>query len=107
MRNSQITIVLSDCIAAIEDGGSANADFAIAKLDGLIRALRPPEPTLQQQEAVLRAMQAGHTSAVAIQGATGLKKNIIYPARYALLKKNLVFNYDNGLGPTSWGCDPL
>ena len=106
MRNSEITPILSSCIAAIEDGGSDNADFAISRLSDLIRKLRPPEPTLAQQDQVLSAMRCGHHSAAAIKAATGFPNPIIYAARYKLRSRGLIYQYDPGRGPVRWGCDP-
>ena len=105
MRNSQITPILNDCILAIEEGGSSNCDFAIGKLTELIKKLRPPEPTREQQDRVLAAMQAGRNSAAAIKAATGLPPSIIYPSRYLLWNRGLITQYGNGNGSPRWGVE--
>ena len=102
MRHSQITPILSDCILAIEEGGSSNCDFAIGKLTELIKKLRPPEPTREQQDRVLAAMQAGNHSAAAIKAATGLPPSIIYPSRYLLWNRGLITQYANGNAAPRW-----
>ena len=105
MRHSQITPILSDCILAIEEGGLDNREFAIGKLSELIRQLRPPEPTREQQDQVLASMINGHHSAAAIKAATGLPPSIIYPSRYLLWNRGLITQYGNGNGAPRWGVE--
>ena len=106
MNRTQISAMLTDISAAIEEGGSSNYDFAQAKLDTLRRHFAPPSPTMAQQDAVLCAMREGHHTAAAIKAATGFPNPIIYASRYLLNDRGLVHQRQTGLGPVRWGCDP-
>ena len=107
MNRTQISATLRDISVAIEDGGSSNYDFAQSRLDKLRRHFAPPAPTMAQQEQVLAAMRGGSHTAPSIKADTGLPKSIIYASRYLLHDRGLIYQYDNGLGPVRWGCDPL
>ena len=107
MNRTQISATLRDISVAIEDGGSSNYDFAQSRLDTLRRHFAPPAPTRAQQDLVLAAMRGGSHTAPSIKAHTGLPKSLIYASRYLLHDRGLIYQYDNGLGPVRWGCDPL
>lgn len=107
MNRTQISAMLTDVAVAISEGQSNDLDFALYRVTQLRRHFAPPAPTRAQQDLVLAAMRGGSHTAPSIKADTGLPKSIVYASRYLLHDRGLIYQYDNGLGPIRWGCDPL
>lgn len=97
---------LKNIAASIKVGSPAELDWAYGAVDELSRAYAPPRPTEPQLDQILAAMKAGNLSAAKIKGVTGIGTAVIYAGRWILYERDAIFQYDNGAGPTAWGCEP-